>query len=240
MTAPGETLQQKAALGSAAKRLTAEFDGTFGPEVIERLLADSYARLTTGAKVDTFLPLMAERFARQRLHALARVEGGEVDDLPSVLFLCTHDAARSQMALGWFNHLAGTRVSAWSSGTEPGGQVNPLAIAAMAEIGIDIANEFPEPWTDELVNAAHVVVAIGSNTDFPLAPDKRYEHWKLDDPATQDIEAMRSTRDEIGRRVEGLACQPEPPRRLARRGPATHRPGRYRNRCTCRSLPRCS
>ena len=204
MTDPGTTISQNAALRSAARRLTTEFDGTFGTETIERLLANSYDQLNNRASVDAFLPLMAERFARERLHALARVEGREADDLPAVLFLCTHDAARSQMALGWFNHLAGTRATGWSSGTEPGSQVNPAAIAAMAEIGIDIAAEFPEPWTDELVNAADIVVAIGSDTDVPLAPDKRFEHWKLDDPADQDIAAIRPIRDEIGQRVQAL------------------------------------
>ena len=204
MTNPSTTISQNAALRSAARRLTTEFDGTFGTETIERLLANSYDQLNTRARVDAFLPLMAERFARERLHALARVEGREADDVPAVLFLCTHDAARSQMALGWLHHLAGTRATGWSSGTEPGSQVNPAAIAAMAEIGIDIAAEFPEPWTDELVNAADVVVAIGSDTDFPLAPDKRFEHWKLDDPADQDIAAIRPIRDDIGQRVKAL------------------------------------
>ena len=113
---------------------------------------------------------MAERFARQRLKALAKVEGKADDGLPIVLFLCVHNAGRSQMALGWFQHLAGDRAVAWSGGSEPGNEVNPAAIAAMAEVGIDIAGEFPKPWTDEIVQAADVVVTMGCGDACPLFP----------------------------------------------------------------------
>jgi len=104
--------------------------------------------------VATFLPLMAERFARQRLKALARVEDKAGDGVPVVLFLCVHNAGRSQMALGWFNHLAGDRAIAWSGGSEPGAEINAAAVAAMAEVGIDISEEFPKSWTEEIVRAA--------------------------------------------------------------------------------------
>ena len=122
------------------------------------------------ATATNFLPIMAERFARQRLKALARVEGKADDGLPTVLFLCVHNAGRSQMALGWFNHLAGDRAVAWSGGSEPGNEVNPAAIAAMKEIGIDISSEFPKPWTDEIVQAADVVVTMGCGDACPLFP----------------------------------------------------------------------
>ena len=125
----------------------------------------------------------AERFARQRLEAPARVEGKAHDGLPTVLFLCVHNAGRSQMALGWFNHFAGDRAVAWSGGSEPAAEVNPSAIAAMAEVGIDITPEFPKPWTDEIVRAADVVVTMGCGDACPLFPGKRYEDWELDDPA---------------------------------------------------------
>ena len=101
---------------------------------------------------------MAERFARQRLHALAKVEGLRDDGKPTVLFLCVHNAGRSQMALGFFQHLAGDGAVAWSGGSEPGAQVNPSAIKAMEERGIDISGEFPKPWTDETVRAADVII----------------------------------------------------------------------------------
>ena len=126
------------------------------------------------------------------------------DRLPGVLFLCVHNAGRSQMALGWFQHLAGDRAVAWSGGSEPGNEVNPAAIAAMAEVGIDISKEFPKPWTDEIVQAADVVVSMGCGDACPLFPGKRYEDWELEDPAGQSLDAVRPIRDEIGRRVQLL------------------------------------
>ncbi|MEO7556635.1 MAG: arsenate reductase ArsC, partial [Acidimicrobiales bacterium] len=146
-------LDQRQALRSAAAHLAKEFEGSFGPETIELFLATSYEQFAGRASVANFLPLLAERFARQRLQALARVEGKADDGLPTVLFLCVHNAGRSQMALGWFNHLAEGRAVAWSGGSEPGAEVNRSAIAAMEEVGINIAGEFPKPWTDEIVRA---------------------------------------------------------------------------------------
>jgi protein-tyrosine-phosphatase len=150
---------------------------------------------------------MAERFARQRLRALAKVEGRHDDGVPVVLFLCVHNAGRSQMALGWFNHLAGDRAVAWSGGSEPGTEVNPAAIEAMAEVGIDISGEFPKPWTEEIVQAADVVVTMGCGDACPLYPGKRYEDWELDDPAGLDVVAVRPVRDEIRARVDRLLSE---------------------------------
>ena len=127
-----------------------------------------------------------------------------MSDRPSVLFLCVHNAGRSQMALGWFTHLAGDRAVAWSSGSEPAAEVNPAAVAAMAEAGIDIASARPQRWTDEIVGAADVVVTMGCGDTCPVFPGKRYLDWELDDPAGQGIEAVRPIRDEIERRVRGL------------------------------------
>lgn len=202
---------QRASIRQAARNLAKELDGTFAEETIEQLLATSYDQLAARAKLNHFLPLMAERFARQRLKALARVEGKSNDGLPTVLFLCVHNAGRSQMALGWFNHLAGSRAVAWSGGSEPGSEVNPAAIDAMAEVGIDISTEFPKPWTDEIVRAADVVVTMGCGDACPLFPGKRYEDWVLDDPAGQGVDAVRPIRDEIERRVRGLLASLDVP-----------------------------
>ena len=147
---------------------------------------------------------MAEPFARQRRRALARVEGKGTDGTPTVLFLCVHNAGRSQMALGWFNHLAGGRAVAWSGGSEPGKEVNPSAVLAMGEVGIDITGEYPKPWTDEIVRAADAVITMGCGDACPIFPGKRYEDWTLEDPAGQDIAAVRPIRDEIGRRIRDL------------------------------------
>ena len=128
-------------------------------------------------------------------------------EVPTVLFLCVHNAGRSRMALGWFNHLAGERAVAWSGGSEPGKEVNPAAVMAMAEVGIDIRAEFPKPWTDEIVKAADVVVTMGCGDACPPFPGKRYEDWVLDDPAGQDVEAVRPIRDEIEQRVRALLAE---------------------------------
>ena len=201
------TLEQQLALRSASHNLHREFEGVFGTETIERFLATSYEQFATQARIPTYLVLFAERFARQRLKALAKVEGRVTDGLPIVLFLCTHNAGRSQMALGWFNHLAGDRAVAWSGGSEPGIEINPAAVEAMAEVGIDITDEYPKPWTDEIVRAADVVVTMGCGDACPLFPGKRYEDWELDDPAGMDVTAVRPIRDEIGQRVRNLLSE---------------------------------
>jgi arsenate reductase len=197
-------LDQSLALKSAAIRLQENFDGVFGAETIERFLHTSFDQFAGRASVVTFLPLMAERFAKQRLRALAKVEGLHDDGKPTVLFLCVHNAGRSQMAMGFFTYLAGDGAVAWSGGSEPGSQVNPAAIDAMRERGIDISREFPKPWTDETVRAADVVITMGCGDACPIFPGKRYEEWVLDDPAGQDLDAVRPIRDEIERRVRTL------------------------------------
>jgi protein-tyrosine-phosphatase len=191
-------------LSTAATRLRDEFDGVFGQETIERFLRSSYDQFSTGSTIPRFLPLLAERFTRQRLHALARVEGRHQDGTPTVLFLCVHNAGRSQMALGFFQHLADGRATAWSGGSEPGHEINPAAIAAMAERDIDITAEFPKPWTDEIVRAADVVITMGCGDACPVFPGKRYLDWTLDDPAGKSVADVRPVRDEIERRVRAL------------------------------------
>ena len=208
---PEITLDQQVALKTAATRLRRDFDGTFGVETIERFLHTSYDQFAGRATVVNFLPLLAERFARQRLQALAKVEGLSQDGKPTVLFLCTHNAGRSQMAMGFFEHYAGDAGVAWSGGSEPGDEVNPAAIAAMAERGIDISGEYPKPWTDEVVRAADVVITMGCGDACPVFPGKRYEEWVLDDPAGQDVAAVRPIRDEIERRVRTLLDELEVP-----------------------------
>ncbi len=125
-------------------------------------------------------------------------------DTPTVLFLCTHNAGRSQIALGFFNRLAGEQAVAWSGGSEPAEEINPAAVAVMAEIGIDITGEYPKPWTDEIVRAADVVVTMGCGDTCPFFPGKRYENWELADPAGQSIDAVRPIRDDIENRVRRL------------------------------------
>ena len=219
---PDLSIDQQLALRTASTRLHDDFSEHFGVETIERFLHSSYDQFAGRATIPNFLPLLAERWARQRLTALARVEGKITDAKPTVLFLCTHNAGRSQMALGYFNHLAGDQGVAWSGGSEPGNEINPSAMQAMAEVGIDITREFPKPWTDEIVQAADVVVTMGCGDACPFFPGKRYENWELPDPAGQSVDAVRPIRDDIEERVRRLldelgitpvALMPEPDRK---------------------------
>lgn len=198
------TIDQESALSSGADRLTREFEGTFGREAIDRFLRSSYTELSARATVPNYLPLLTEKFARQRLRALAKVDGLLVDGKPTVLFLCVHNAGRSQMALGFFQHYAGELAVGWSGGSEPGDTVSPVAIEVMAEKGIDIATEYPKPWTDEVVQAADVVITMGCGDACPIFPGKRYEEWTLSDPAGWNPDGVRPVRDEIERRVLNL------------------------------------
>ena len=200
-------IDQQLALKTSATRLARDYSTVFGVETIERFLFTSYDQFAGRATVTNFLPLLAERFARQRLDALKRVEGHSIDGKPTVLFLCVHNAGRSQMALGFFEHYAGDAAVAWSGGSEPGDQVNPGAIAAMKERGIDISAEYPKPWTDEIVRAADVVITMGCGDACPVFPGKRYEEWVLEDPAGKDVSAIRPVRDDLERRVLQLLAE---------------------------------
>ena len=193
------SIDQKLAPKTAATRLQDEFANMFGVETIERFLHSC-----TRASTANFLALLAERFARQRLRALARVEGKSRDGKPIVLFLCTHNAGRSQMAIGFFTRMAGDAAVAWSGACEPGDEVNPAAVEAMAEVGIDISGEYPKPWTDQIVQAADVVITMGCGDACPVFPGRRHEEWVLDDPAGRDLDGIRSIRDGIAERVRRL------------------------------------
>lgn len=129
---------------------------------------------------------------------------GQRGDRPTVLFLCVHNAGRSQMAAGWTRHLAGKHVRVLSGGSEPAAEVNPVAVAAMRERGVDITGRTPQRWTDEEVGSADVVVTMGCGDACPVLPGRRYLDWDLDDPAGRDLAEVRPIRDEIERRVRAL------------------------------------
>ena len=197
-------LQQRQQIHDSAHRLHGEFAGVFAEETIERVLYDSLDKLTHSARYTAFVPLLAERFTRERLIAATKTEGLRMTDTPTVLFLCVHNAGRSQMAAGWLRQLAGDRVQVLSGGSNPGEQINPTAVEAMAEVGIDITDEYPKPWTDETLGAADVVITMGCGDACPVIPGKRYLDWELDDPAGKPVEQVRPVRDEIERRVRRL------------------------------------
>jgi arsenate reductase (thioredoxin) len=198
------SIDQRRALKSAAARLHSEFADTLNLETIEWFLYSSYDQIAASATVQDFLALLAERFARQRLRALARVEGKFAEGKPVVLFLCNHNAGRSQMAMGFFTLFAGHAAVGWSGGSEPKGEINPVVIVVMAERGIDLADEYPKPWSLEILQAADVVITLGCGDAPPILPGRRYEDWVLDDPDGKDVTAVRLIRDEIEGRVRRL------------------------------------
>lgn len=169
-------------------RLNRETAGVLGP------MAAEY----TDAQVDEFVA--------DRVRALRILQQG-ADHVPVVIFVCVHNAGRSQMAAGWARHLAGDRAVFFSGGSVPGPEVNPVAIAAMAEVGIDISAEFPKPFTDELVEASDVVVTMGCGDACPFFPGKKYVDWELTDPHDQGIELVRAVRDEVEQRVRDLLSE---------------------------------
>jgi protein-tyrosine-phosphatase len=190
----------------AARALQDEFRGIFGVETIERFISDSLSRLSP-ARFSDYVPVLAHRFARERLRALAQAEGRIAKTVPEVLFVCTHNAGRSQMAAGLLNKHAQGRVHIRSAGSDPAEKINPAVIAAMAEAGVDMSEEFPKPLTDEVVQAADVVITMGCGDACPIYPGKRYEDWELDDPAGRTVEEVRPIRDDIERRVQALLEQ---------------------------------
>lgn len=201
---PEATLDRSDYLRQASQRMHQEFEGVFGSETIEAVLADSIDRLTVSARITTYVPLLAERFARERLNAAAKQKGTPMTTRPTVLFLCVHNAGRSQMAAGWLQHLGGDEVNVLSGGSAPADGVKPAAVEAMGEVGIDIADAYPKPWTSETLGAADVVVTMGCGDACPVIPGKRYLDWELEDPAGRSAEEIRPIRDEIERRVRGL------------------------------------
>lgn len=207
---PGARLtpEQQLQIRQIAARLQREFDGTFSLETIERYILDSQAKLEHRATVTNWLPVLIERFARDRLFALTRLEVGTLDK-PAVLFLCVHNAGRSQMAAGWLRQLAGDSVDVFSGGSDPGVVVNAAAIEVMAEVGIDIADEYPKPWTDEIARAADVIVTMGCGDACPIFPGTRYEDWDLADPAGQPVDVVRAIREDIRVKVTELVSSLE-------------------------------
>jgi arsenate reductase len=183
--------------------LAEEFRGIYSLETIERFVEESIDRLA-GARVVDLIPLFVHRFARERLHALAQAQGAIMREVPEVLFVCVHNAGRSQMAAALLDHHAKGKVHVRSAGSAPADRINPAVAAAMDEWGIDLSREFPKPLTDEFVRAADVVITMGCGDACPIYPGKRYEDWELQDPAGQPVEVVRRIRDDIDTRVQQL------------------------------------
>jgi arsenate reductase (thioredoxin) len=190
-------------------KLEAEFAGIFSKETVERFMAESLEALK-GSRLKDFVPLFVHRFARERLRALGQVEGTITKEVPEVLFVCVQNAGRSQMAAGLLDKLAAGRVHVRSAGSQPSDQINPNVREALAEVGVDLEQEFPKPMTDEVVRAADAVITMGCGDACPIYPGKRYEDWEVDDPAEADLEGVRRIRDEIEGRVRVLLAEVAP------------------------------
>ena len=187
----------------AAEELREEFAGIFSTETIARYIEES-TDLLGNARISTYIPLLVHRFGRERLLALAQAQGEIEKTQPEVLFVCVHNAGRSQMAAGLVKLRSEGRIHVRSAGSAPAEEVNPAVVEAMQELGVDMAQEFPKPLTDEVVRAADVVITMGCGDACPIYPGKRYEDWELDDPAGQDLAAVRRIRDDLDARVQRL------------------------------------
>jgi len=183
-----------------------EFTGIFGAETVARFVQEALDRWPE-ATVTTHLPVLAHRFARERLRALGQAEGTIVKDHPEVLFVCVHNAGRSQMAAALLERHAKGRIRVRSAGSTPAEEINPAVVRAMEEIGIDLSKEYPKPLTDEFVRASDVVITMGCGDACPIYPGKRYEDWELEDPAGKTLEQVRPIRDELEQRILALLSE---------------------------------
>jgi arsenate reductase len=195
----GEELLQR-----AITDLAEEFAGVFSPGTIERYVRETQQQLDASAGRINFARARVDWFARDRLRALAQAEGHLEKLQPEVLFVCVHNAGRSQMAAALTHELSHGAVSVRSAGSMPELDINPTVVEAMSEIGVDMSREFPKPLTDEVVRAADVVVTMGCGDSCPVYPGKHYEDWDVADPAGQSLDFVRGIRDDIAARVRAL------------------------------------
>jgi arsenate reductase len=187
--------------------LTYHYDGVFSRDTVQRAVEAARDTLGPVAKFPNFLPILTQRFARDQLLAAAQAEGKIATSIPEVLFVCVHNAGRSQMAAALAQHLSAGKVHVRSAGSQPTQQINPLTIQALAERGIELTEAFPKPLTDDVVRAADVIVTMGCGDACPVLPGKRYEDWEVADPAGEPIEVVRAIRDDIQARVTTLLGQ---------------------------------
>ena len=195
---------------STVERLHDEFRRIFSTETIERYITESTDDLS-GATVVDFLPVFIWRFTRQRLRALAQSQGLIEKTVPEVLFVCVHNAGRSQMAAGLLAKHAKGKANVRSAGSTPANEINPAVVQVMDELGIDMSREVPKPLTDEFVQAADVVITMGCGDACPIYPGKRYEDWELEDPAGKSVDDVRRIRDELDARVKQLLADTTTP-----------------------------
>ena len=186
--------------------LSREYDGIFSDETVARFVQESLDRWPT-PKVRSHIEVLAFRFTRDRLRALGQAEGTIAKEHPEVLFVCVHNAGRSQMAAGLLAKHAKGKVHVRSAGSTPADEINGAVVEAMAEVGVDISTEYPKPLSDEFVRASDVVITMGCGDACPIYPGKRYLDWELEDPEGKSVAEVRPIRDELDRRVQELLAE---------------------------------
>jgi arsenate reductase (thioredoxin) len=204
---PVATVVAPPVLDRIARDLAVQFAGTFSAETVAAYVRESYALLAERAHITRYLPSLTNRFAADRLRSLAGAERGAEHTVPEVLFVCVQNAGRSQLASAILRSLAGDRVRVLTAGSDPVGAINPLIVAALDEIGVSTAGEYPKPLTDEVVRGADYVITMGCGDACPVYPGRRYLDWDLPDPATLPMDGVRAVRDEVESRVRGLLAE---------------------------------
>ncbi|MGW5850559.1 arsenate reductase/protein-tyrosine-phosphatase family protein [Streptomyces sp. NPDC055254] len=196
-------------LAAGAARLASRYAGHFAPETVLGLLADSYTRLAAGARIRAHVVVLAERLTAERLDALAPARG-LTTGRTRVLFGCSHNAGRSQMAAALLAHRAGDAVAVSSAGTDPAGVMEPHIAQALTEAGVDLSDAYPKPLTEEVVQAADLVITMGCGDAGPTLPGRRYLDWPVPDPDGAPIALVRDIRDAIDAHITGLLTQLAP------------------------------
>jgi len=197
-------------LARAAQHLAARYQGTFSTESVHALLDESYQLLAENAQIRRYLPVLAVHFATERLTAAAKAQGASSNANPEVLFVCVHNTGRSQIAAALLAHRSGGAVITRSAGSAPAGEIDPIVIGTLHELGIDLARAYPKPLTDEVVQAADAVVTMGCGDACPIHPGKRYLDWQIPDPEGRSLDEVRAIRDQIDTHVRDLLAELNP------------------------------
>ncbi|MFF5447575.1 low molecular weight phosphatase family protein [Streptomyces sp. NPDC012888] len=207
MPTPPSPLLPDERLAAGAARLASRYAGRFAPETVLGLLADSCTRLAEHARIRTHPVVLAERLTAERLDALAHTRDLADGDRTRVLFVCSQNAGRSQMAAALLAHRAGENVVVSSAGTHPAADVEPHILQALTEAGVEPADAYPKPLTDEVVQAADIVITMGCGDTCPVVPGRRYLDWPVPDPEGAPIAVVRDIRDAVDTHITDLLTQ---------------------------------
>ncbi|MET4076854.1 arsenate reductase ArsC [Janibacter sp. UYMM211] len=184
--------------------LSYSYEGVFPRESVQLAVDEARERLELVSTIPTYLPVLVAKDARERLTAAAQAQGRITKEVPELLFVCVHNAGRSQMAAALAERLSGGRVHVRSAGSQPTDEINPVVVQALAERGISLTEAYPKPLTDSVLRAADVIVTMGCGDACPIYTGRRYEDWSVADPHGADLDTVRDIRDDIQARVTAL------------------------------------